>query len=454
MKKISFPLQPHGNRAVLTSLSVALLLVAPSAWSLDLLESYQAAKQQDASFLASRAATDAGRERLPQARSQFFPSLSANAGRTKNRLDNTTQNLLGVEQTTQTEYPSSNESLTLRQPLFRTALTAQYRQAKAQVDEAEASLAQEEQSLAVRVTSAYFEALLTNEQLDLVLSQKNFSTTQLDVARKSFAAGSGTRTDVDEAQARLDMTAALEVEARENVAFTMRQLQTLVNQPVGTLAKLNVAKLNLAPTKSDQLDDWVAKAERANPQMIGLQAQLEAARQEVSKAKSGHYPTLDAVAQWTRSQSESVTNITSRYTNNSIGLQLNVPIFAGGYVNSTVRQANANQERAVQAIEAFRRDLGVRVYKEFRGVTESIPKIKAYEQALRSADQVVLSSQKSFQAGSRTVVDVLNAEQQRMLVMRDLAQSRFAYLISKIRLLALVGDADVDAIAEMNRLFN
>jgi outer membrane protein, protease secretion system len=114
MKEKSLPQRPRRNRAVLTCLSVALLTIAPSAWSLDLLESYQAAKQQDASILASRAATDAGRERLPQARSQFFPSLSANAGRTKNRLDNTTQNLLGVEQTTQTEYPSSNESLTLR----------------------------------------------------------------------------------------------------------------------------------------------------------------------------------------------------------------------------------------------------------------------------------------------------------------------------------------------------
>ena len=85
-------------------------------------------------------------------------------------------------------------------------------------------------------------------------------------------------------------------------------------------------------------------------------------------------------------------------------------------------------------------------------MTENIPKIRALEQALRSADQLVLSSQKSFQAGSRTVLDVLNAQEQRMVVLRDLAQARFMYLISKIRLLALVGDADVQAVAEMNRV--
>ena len=186
--------------------------------------------------------------------------------------------------------------------------------------------------------------------------------------------------------------------------------------------------------------------------MQSLKAQVEVARQEVDKAKAGHYPTLDAVAQWSRSDSENVLSINSRYTDNAVGLQLNIPIFSGGYVNSLVRQALAGLDRAEQVLEAGRRDLGVRVHKEFRGVTENIPKIRALEQAVRSSDQLVLSSQKSFQAGSRTVVDVLNAEQQRMVVLRDLAQARYMYLISKIRLLALVGEADAQAVAAINRV--
>jgi outer membrane protein TolC len=133
-------------------------------------------------------------------------------------------------------------------------------------------------------------------------------------------------------------------------------------------------------------------------------------------------------------------------------VQLNIPLFAGGYVNSQVRQSLASQERAKQLLEAGRRDLGLRVAKEFRGMTENIPKIKALEQALRSADQLVLSSQKSFQAGSRTLLDISNAEQQRMAVQRDLAQARYMYLISKIGLLALVGGADFDAVAAANRV--
>jgi TolC family type I secretion outer membrane protein len=429
-----------------------LLSLSGTVLSMDLLQAYQAAQQQDATILASRAAAQAGRERLPQARSQLLPNVAMSVGRNQNNLVNTTPNSLGQEQTSETHYPSLNRTLTVRQPLFRSYLAAQYRQAEAQVQEAEASLAQDEQNLAVRVSGAYFEAMLTHEQLALVLAQRTAYTTQLDAARKSLAAGSGTRTDVDDAQARLDMNAALEIEARQNVSYTLRQLEMLVNQPVDKLATLDVARLELLQPQPNVLQDWIARAETGNPQLQSLRAQVETTRQEVKKAGSGHYPTLDAVAQWSRSESENILNVASRYTNASVGLQLNIPIFSGGYVNSSVRQALAGQEHAEQALEAGRRDLGVRVYKEFRGMTENIPKVRALELALRSADQLVLSSRKSFQAGSRTVIDVLNAEQQRMVVLRDLAQARYMYLIARIRLLALVGAADDEAVAAINRM--
>jgi outer membrane protein/protease secretion system outer membrane protein len=435
------------------SLAAALLAGSSTGWAMDLLQVYQAAQTQDATILASRAAATAGRERVPQAKSQLYPNISVSASRFHNNLISTAPNFLGQAQTTDSAYRSGNEALTIRQPIYRSGLVAQYFQAQAQVDEAEANLAQDEQSLAVRVTGAYFEALLTNEQLALVLSQREAFTTQLDAARKSFVAGSGTRTDVDDAQARLDMTYAQEIEARQNMDFTLRQLQSMVQEPVGTLVPLNVSKLELKEPQPNRLEDWVDKAERNNPQIKALQAQLEAATQEITKSKAGHMPTLDGIAQWTRSDSENVTNITSRYTNTSMGVQLTIPLFAAGYVSSQVRQSVANKERATQALEAGRRDLGIRVQKEFRGMTEGIPKIKAYEQALRSVDQSVLSSRKSFQAGSRTVLDVLNAEQQRMGVLRDLAQARYVYLISKIRLLALVGEAGPEAIAQMNSAF-
>jgi len=433
-------------------LSGLLLSCSTAVLSMDLLQAYEAAKLQDATILAARATAQAGRENLPQALAQLLPNISASVGYNKNNLISTTPNFFGVEQTTKTDYPSQNQTLTLRQPLYRPFLKSQYQQAGARVEDANAVLNQEEQTLVVRVVGAYFEAMLTYEQLNLVLAQRKSYITQLDVARKSFAAGSGTRTDIDAAQAQLDLNAAEEIEARQNMVFTLRQLEILVNQPIDQLSTLNVSKLQLQRPQPNNLQDWITRAEQNSPQIKSFKALVEVARREVDKNKTGHYPTLDAIAQLSRSQSENITNTQNRYNNTSVGLQLNVPLFAGGGVTSSIRQALAALERAEQLLEAGRRDLGLRVHKEFRSLTENIPKISALEQALISADQLVLSSSKSFQAGSRTVVDVLNAEQKRTLVQRDLAQARYIYLISNIRLLALVGSADVEAVRSINQV--
>ena len=440
----------------LATLSALLLSLCSAASSMDLLQAYQAAQKNDATILAARATAAAGRERLPQATAQMLPNISASVAQTNNQLANTGTDFLGKEQTVNTGYLSNNQSVTLRQPLYRPYLSAQYQQAKAQVVDVEATLVQEEQNLAVRVSGAYFEALLSHDQLALIQAQRTAYTKQLDAAVKSLAAGSGTRTDIDEAQARLDMNTAQEIEARQNVDYTRQQLLILVNPAndpaLDPLSPLDVAKLATLARLPTELAHWTERAEQSSPQLQSLKAQVEAARFEVNKAKTGHTPTLDAVAQWTSSESENVTNIKSRYVNNTFGLQLSIPLYAGGYVNASVRQALAALERAEQLLEAGRRDLGLRVYKEVRGVSESLPKMSALEQALRSADQLVVSSSKSFQAGSRTVLDVLNAEQQRLSVKRDLSQARYIYLISRIRLLSLVGGADEAALTGISQL--
>ena len=453
MKKASLPMRQRAIALRQPTLALALLAICGLAPAMDLLQAYDAARQNDPNILAARAAADIGRERLPQAIAQQLPNVSFSAQYGKNQLASTSPNFLGVDQTINTEYPSTSQTLTIRQPIYRGYLFAQTRQAQAQFEDAEATLAQEEQNLLARVTGSYLEALLSQEQLELVLAQRAANTTQLDIARKAFAAGAGTRTDIDEAQARLDSTLALEIEARQNMAYTLRQLEQLTGSPAGVLARLNLANFTLTDPQPADLDSWIARAERSSPQLRSLQAQLETARQEVEKASSGHEPTLDATVQWTSSASENVYNIRNSYTNASVGVQLTIPIYSGGYTSSQVRQALAQQERASQALEAGRRDLGMRVFRELRGVTENIPKVRALEKALSSAEQLIVSNRKSFQAGTRTVIDILNAEQQRFLVLRDLAQARYVYLSARVRLLSLVGEADLGALTTINQMF-
>lgn len=421
-----------------------------TTWALNLSQAFDAALQNDATIKAARAATEARQERIPQSRSQLLPNIALSASRNRNELQNTVPNLLGDPVTSNSNYASGNTALTLRQPLYRRAQWVDYQQAQFQVEDANAVLERETQNLAVRVGGAYFEALQADAQLQLILAQKTAYTSQLDAARKRFVGGSGTRTDIDEAQAALDLNVALELEARQNIAFTRRQLQVMTGSPVTELAGVDPARLRLAPPNPNQLEDWVERAQAQSPEMASLKAQLEAARLEVEKAQSGHYPTLDATAQWSRSESENVTNVNSTYINRSIGVQLNIPLYGGGYTQSQTRQALADQERATQALEAMRQDIAVRVHREFRGVTEGVLKVRALEQAVRSTEQVVISNRRSYEAGARTLNDTLNAEQQHVSARKDLSQARLLYLISHIRLLALTGAANVDSLREIN----
>ena len=446
MKARSFLIQS----CMACALSSAAIATWSQTVSMDFKQVYEAALAQDASIRASRASADAGREKLPQARAGLLPQISASASRNNNNLDSTSPNLLGNPVTTNDQYFSDSKTLQLRQPLVNMQRWLQFEQAKSMVAETEATLDRDLQNLVVRVAGAYFEFLMADEQLELVLAQKKMYTALVDAAKKGLAAGSGTRTDIDDAQARLDMASAQELEARQNQDQTRRQLEVLINQPVGSVAKLNVPALKLVGPQPANLGEWTLKAEKNSPEMKAMQARLDAARREVIKSQAGHLPTLDAIAQWSNSGSENITRINSRYENKSIGLQLNVPLYSGGYVNSTIRQAVAEQTRAEESLEALRRDLGVRVHKEYRGVSEGVMRVRALEQAVRSAQQMLMSTQMSLKAGSRTQLDVLNAQQQYTLALRDLAQARLIYLMSKVKLASLAGDDAVASVDDVN----
>jgi len=436
-----------------TSLALALSLAASAASSMSLLEAYQMALEQDSTIRASRAALASGRERLPQARSQLLPSVQANIGRNYNDLNTTTPNVLGQETTTNSTYYSFGKTLSLRQPLFNPQRYFQYEQAKDQVADAEATHQRDLQELIVRVGGAYMEALLTEDQLKLVLAQKQQYITLVDAAQKSFKAGSGTRTDIDDAQARLDMAVASELEARQNRDYTHRQLEVLVNQPVQTLSALNLIGLAGLPTDLPPLASWLELAQLNSPEIQALVARAAAADKEISKAQSGHSPVLDGVVQWNDSGNENVTRLNSRFATTSLGVQLVVPIFQGGYVSSQVRQAVAEKTRMQEVLEATRRDLNLRVHKEHRGVTEGVLKVLALEQAARSAAQLVQSTTKSKLAGVRTTLDILNAEQQLAAAQRDLVQARYLYLMARLRLASLVGKSPLEAITEVAQAF-
>jgi protease secretion system outer membrane protein len=444
---------PFARRLPRLGVVTALLLtcaVQTPGWTMNLQQAYEAALRGDPTLRSAKASVDVASARVDVAKAQRLPSLTFSASRNFNDLARTQNNLLGQPSTTSETYYSQSQSLSLRQPIYRKALGIGVEQAEFGVREAQASMDKEMQNLAVRVVSAYMEVLLADDQLGLMKAQIESTTTQLKAAQRALAAGSGTRTDIDEAQARLDQALAYELEVKQQAQYARRQLEVLVDQPVTQLVTLEPARLGQVAGVSGDVALWVERAVANSPEVAALAARREAALLEVQRSDAAHYPTLDAVAQVVRSASENVTSPSSRYTNRIVGLQLSVPLYQGGGISATVRQAMADMTRIEEQLEALKRELGVRVHREHRTVTEGILRIRAFEQALASAEQLEKSTRRSFSAGSRTWVDVLNAEEKRQRAARDLAEARYIFLVAKVRLHALAGEEKGKIIEEIN----
>lgn len=417
---------------------------------LTLLQVWQVARTNDPTLRAARAALAAGREKLPQARSQLLPQVQLSMSRNANNLVREGQNTLQQPLTLIDRYPSANDTLSLRQPLLRMPQLIGIKQAQSVIQEVQAAYEQEEQEFSVRLAGAYFEVLLAQDTLEMIDSQKVFLEAALAAARRGFEAGVATRTDIDAAQAKLDLNAVQGLEVRQQLAQAQRQLQAYVSRPVGALAPLDPSKLQSLNPAEFSLDDWVQRAEENAPDIRRVRAQRQSVQLELNKVRASHLPTLDLVAQVQRSRSENTLSPSSQYQNNLVGVQLTVPIYNGGLANSQTRQVSAEMERLDEVIQALKQEVGVKVHREYRGVTEGLLRIRALEVAVRSADVALDSARKSVRAGVRSSVDVLNAEQQRMQTLRDLAQARYAMVLAMIKLQSLAGDTDEELLARVS----
>jgi len=427
-------------------------LPSASARSLGLLEAWRAAVQEESTLRTARAAADSQLERLPQAQARLRPNLGFSASVNRNDLSRT-QGSGDTQLSTDEKYNGQNYTLNLRQPLYRPALMLDLRQADQSVIEAQATVESETRNLAVRLTGAYLEALLAQDQLRLVRVQEHTLRTQLAAVQSAFAAGSGVRTDIDEVQARLDLNQAQRLEAEQQIDSTRRQIAVLVQRPFGDLKGLPATGLTLPALESGDIEAWIRRSEASSPELRTLSARRDAARLEVDKAGAARKPTVDLVGQVIRSSSENIVTPALKYQNRSIGLQLNVPLYTGGLIDSGVRQATADLMRAEEALEGARRELSVRVHREYRSATEGERRIQALMRAIQSAEQLVTSNRRSMQAGSRTIIDVLNAEQQLALVQRDLAQARYTTALARLRLAMLAGDAVETSIQRLDAAF-
>ena len=420
------------------------------AQAADLLETFRAAQANDPVFAAARAAQQAGQEKLPQGRSLLMPNINLSANSTFN--DSTTRyRSATILPGGQSRYNSHGYGVNLTQPLFRQQNWLAYTEAELQVAQTEAQFKVAEQDLIVRVAQAYFDVLIAQDSVQLSEAQKTAISEQLEQAKRNFEVGSATITDTHEAQARYDLTSAQEIAAQNNLEIKRRTLQQLINAMPKDLRHLgNEFKLE-TPQPAD-MEKWVDDAQSNNPQLAIAQAAAEIAEKEVARNRGGHYPTVDLVANYSNNQSNGGSfGVGSDSSGKSVGVQINMPLFQGGAVNSKWREAEANSERARQELENTRRGVALQTRQAYLGVVSGIAQVKALQQALTSSESVLEASKLGQEVGVRTNLDVLNAQQQLYSTRRDLYQAEYNYLISQLRLKAAVGMLGEDSLTIINQ---
>lgn len=417
------------------------------AQAADLLQVWRDALAWDAQYAAARAARDAGAEKLPQGKAGLLPTIGLSANTTWNEVD-TTPRSTGV--TTGRDYNTNGWTLTLTQPLFRWQNWVGYKQGELSAALAELQYLQAGQDLMLRATQAYFDVLLAQEAVATAQAQKTAIAEQLEAAKRQFEVGTATITDTHEAQSRFDLAAATLIAAENDLAVKRQALRTLTGKEPEALKPLKPS-VQLSRPQPDDIGKWVASAEGSNLSVQAAQTAFEIAGHEIERQRAGHYPTLDLVA--THGESSAGFSATTGGGIDSkastIGLQLAVPLFAGGAVSSKQREAVAMNEKARADLDNARRQAALAARQAYLGVSAGLAQVKALEAGVASSQLAVESNKLGYEVGVRINIDVLNAQSQLFDTRQKLAKARFDTLLAQLRLKSAVGalaEADLAAI--------
>ena len=433
------------------TLAAAPAVLPSTASAEDLLQVFRDARNYDAQFGAARYALQAGLEKLPQGRALLLPTLGLTTSFTRTTLDIDGRGFNPATSTTRT-FNTDTYQFTLSQPIYRPQNSAQYNQAEYQVRQAEAVFGQAAQDLAVRSAQAYFDVLSAEDTLALVRAQKAAISEQLAQAKRNFEVGTATITDTHEAQARYDLSTAQEISSQNDLEVKRRTLQQVTGKAYEKLRPLR-SDVKLSPPNPNNMQSWVDIAEKQSFPVLIQEAVSEISSLEVKRSRAAHYPTVDLVATLgqTNQTGSNVSATGSLITPAFIGVQLALPLYQGGAINSREREAAANYEKAKQDLENARRVSALSSRQSYLGVINGIAQVSALEAALVSSQSALESNKLGYEVGVRINIDVLNAQQQLFSTRRDLATARYNTITNYLKLKAAAGSLREEDIDEVNK---
>ena len=425
-----------------------LALLSSEGLAAGLMDAYQAARQNDPAFRAARYERDAGQYAIAIGRAGLLPNVAITGSFSKNKGERESTRV-GLSQ--DLDYREQAAAIVLRQPLFNYDSFVRYQQGGIQAAFSDAVFDRKEAELAVKLSGAYFDALFSMERLALTDAEISAYQAQRELAERRRKGGEGTVTEVAEAESRLQLARAGRADALDRLSVAMLRLESMTGQPMAPLWPLR-PEFSPNGVQPGNLDEWSMLAQGNSAEIRSRRKAYEFASLEVDRNRAGHYPQLDLVARSSRAENETISQLNQKDSINAVGVQLNIPLFAGGRVNALTGQAVANRERAQAELDAAVNEVLIEVRRQFMAVETGGSKIAAYEKAVDASAVAVEGTMRGMKAGIRTNTDVLDAERVMFVARRDLAQARYEYLANVLQLKAAAGVLSEKDVAEIATL--
>jgi outer membrane protein len=426
--------------------SLVLLFISAAAQGADLITVYEEAVRTNPQLAAAAANLAAVRERRPQAVAGLLPEIGIDGNLSRLRVKNLNQSQPADRSTSRTA------GITLTQPLFRYDRWIQLKQSDSEIARAETEYLAAEQELMIQVAERYFQVLDAQDNLKFAESEKSAIGRQLDQATQRFEVGLIAITDVKAAQARYDLSVSQEIQAISGLVEAKESLREVVGTYYDNLAPLK-ADLELVRPQPDSTDTWVEQAKQQNLNILTAEAAAELARQEISRQRTGHYPTLDLNASSNYRDTGVGVAPVERY-DNEIGVQLNIPVYQGGAVNSRTREARNRFQEATEQLQQEIRAAEFETRNAYRAVMTDIAQVRALGKSLESTEIAVEAEEAGFEVGTRTIVDVLDATRENFLARLNYARARYLYVVDQLRLKRAAGILSREDMLEVNDSLN
>ncbi|HEX6707969.1 MAG TPA: TolC family outer membrane protein [Albitalea sp.] len=441
-------------RAAHAAVGAALALLSGAVFAIDLVGSYHKALQVDPTRLAADEAVLAGREKAVQGRALLLPqvSLSGSVSRIDSQSSSSLPPPLADLIKSSGTGTVNQAALQVVQPLYDSKARSDKKQLQQQTALAEITWRQASQDLLQRVGETYFGVLLAQEGLRVAQAEKAAVAMQRDRAQARFDVGRGKVTDLQEAQARYDSVLTREVSAQSTLALREAQFRELTGVEAAGIAGLRGGFVPVAP-QPDNLRAWQERGLANNTRVRAKQSELAIAAAEIEKYRLSGRPTLDLVASIShKGQNGGLSPVISPDSsrNTSIGLQLTVPLYTGGALESRLRESSARRRQAEHELGAAQRDARLQVQDAFLAVKTGVSRVDALAQSVLSAQTALEATTLGRDLGTRTELDVLDAQQRLFTAQLDLAQARNDYLLGRIRLASAAGELQEGDLGALN----